>query len=185
MITDPTIYIPNAIGNPTWCFNELLNLDWERREDAPRYEYWTSKLGKSYTYGRGRGERTYESKLNIDLIDAINNLVSFETAQIKHYEGCFMNRYENGRDHLGWHADDDPGIDHSRPIAVVTLYENPGDVRAIQYKAIEGGELRSQPLENGSLFIMKPGMQQTHLHRIPKCGYEIGRRMSLTYRGLL
>lgn len=188
MNDNPTIYIPNAVANPSWCYSELLSLDWERRDDAPRYEYWTSRLGKSYTYGRGRGERTYESKPTTTLINMINikaSMIYSAGTRRALFEGCFLNRYEHGRDHLGWHADDDPGIDHTKPIAVVTLYENPGDVRNIQYKAIGGGELVSQPLENGSLFIMKPGMQQTHLHRVPKCGYEIGGRISLTYRGLL
>jgi alkylated DNA repair dioxygenase AlkB len=98
-----------------------------------------------------------------------------------YYEGCFCNRYDGQRDWLGWHSDDDPGIDHSKPIAVVTL----GQPRAIQYRPIEGtGPTREVLLEHGSLFVMAPGMQQTHMHRIPKAGHSVGTRISLTYRAL-
>lgn len=44
--------------------------------------------------------------------------------------GCFLNMYEDGTDALGWHADDDPSIDHDKPIAVVTL----GQGRMIHYR---------------------------------------------------
>ena len=38
-------------------------------------------------------------------------------------------------------------------------------------------------LESGSLCLMAPGMQDTHLHRIPKASYNCGPRISLTFRG--
>jgi len=37
----------------------------------------------------------------------------------------------------------------------------------------------------GSVFIMHPGMQQTHQHRIPKAGKVVSPRISLTFRGYL
>jgi hypothetical protein len=46
----------------------------------------------------------------------------------------FLNGYGTNRDWLGWHADDDSGIDHTYPIAGVTLYgDGPKNgLRAIQ-----------------------------------------------------
>ena len=39
-------------------------------------------------------------------------------------------------------------------------------------------------LPNGSLFVMGAGMQDTHVHRIPKHSAPCGFRVSLTWRGL-
>ena len=36
------------------------------------------------------------------------------------YNVCFLNRYDDQRNHLGWHADDSPEMDHDHPIAVVS-----------------------------------------------------------------
>lgn len=97
--------------------------------------------------------------------------------------------YDNSRDWLGWHSDDDRYIDHSRPIAIVTL----GNGRNIQFRKIdaidkEGDITYDEPttlfLEPGSLLLMGPGMQFTHQHRIPKMSHDVGPRISLTYRGL-
>jgi alkylated DNA repair dioxygenase AlkB len=92
--------------------------------------------------------------------------------------------YENSRDSLGWHADDDPGIDHRFGIAIVTLYEYAGKDRNISFKNIATGETETIAAAYGSLIYMPPGMQSTHLHRIPKAGFECPRRISLTYRML-
>jgi len=164
------------------------DLNWERRDTAPRSEYWTNIFDQDYTYGRGNGQRTYESQPRhywIEYIDAmLRSFVSNELliAYEPYYEGCFLNKYEDGSDALGWHADDDPGIDHSRPIAVVTL----GQARRIQWKKQASGSHPSeQLLEHGSLFLMPAGFQQTHYHRIPRDLSADGTRISLTYRGLL
>jgi alkylated DNA repair dioxygenase AlkB len=90
--------------------------------------------------------------------------------------------YEDGNDSLGWHADDDPGIDHTRPIAVITL----GQGREIWFKEnVKGSHPQRLFLEPGSLLLMHAGMQSTHLHSIPKAAREIGPRISMTYRGLV
>lgn len=161
----------------------LDNLVWERRDTTPRCEYWCSTLGEDYTYGVGAGQRTYKAHEMIHVVDHIGGLAAnwFECAP---FEGCFLNLYMDGRDALGWHADDDPKIDHDRPIAVVTL----GASRDIQFKSmVSGSHPETVALTHGSLLFMNPGMQQTHFHRIPKIkhgGENHGMRISLTYRGL-
>ena len=37
------------------------------------------------------------------------------------FEVCFLNRYHDQSDHLGWHADDSPEMDDSRPIGIVRI----------------------------------------------------------------
>lgn len=184
-------YIENFIpDHKLWFDNLWTDLDWERRLDAPRREYWTNIYEKSYTYGRGAGRRTYEARPEHSLISTARTLIS-NNYDI-YLEGCFLNGYENSRDWLGWHADDDSGIDHTKPIAIITI----GAGRQIQFREVlipaekgitkgEYGPIFSLMLEPGSLCFMKPGMQSTHQHRIPKVDHEVGPRISLTFRGLM
>jgi alkylated DNA repair dioxygenase AlkB len=171
-------------------FNDLrTQLNWERRVDAPRSEYWTNTFNRPYTYGSEKHSRTYEAQPTHSHIEEIRDLIMGYTKRLwdidAGYEGCFLNMYTGGRDWLGWHADDDLGIDHSKPIAIVTL----GDSRKLHWKEIgsKGVEsINEQLLTKGSLFLMNPGMQQSHLHRIPKM-VEVDEnhcRISLTYRCL-
>lgn len=97
-------------------------------------------------------------------------------------EVCFLNGYENSRDHLGWHSDDSPKMDDSRPIAIVTL----GAEREINFAPlIDLSDVTRLKLESGSLCVMAPGMQDSHAHKIPKAGFECGPRISLTFRGFV
>ena len=38
-------------------------------------------------------------------------------------------------------------------------------------------------LESGSACVMAPGIQDSHMHRIPKAGFVCRPRISLTFRG--
>lgn len=181
--SDPVTYIPNFLdfAKRHSVYDTMrLHIDWERRPDAPRSEYWTNTFWRPYTYGRGAGIRTYEPKPMHPVIHEVNVLISRVT-EAEMFEGCFLNMYQNSRDSLGWHADDDPGIDHSRPIAVVTL----GAARPLRIRPIADlKDIAEVMVEPGSLLLMHAGMQDTHHHCIPKMGHDVGPRISMTYRGL-
>jgi alkylated DNA repair dioxygenase AlkB len=188
--TSPVTYIPNFVPDHAEWFARLWGeLEWEQRPDAPRREYWTNLLNRPYTYGAGRGIRTYEPKMDHTLIIAGREKIADHVGVM--LEGCFLNGYENSRNWLGWHEDDDPGIDHSKPIAVITIGQGrPIEFREVLERPGKGnkgvfGETVSVMLESGSLLLMHAGMQSTHQHRIPKVGHEVKPRISLTYRGLV
>jgi alkylated DNA repair dioxygenase AlkB len=189
----PFTYVPDFM-TPVGAsaIYKILNndLDWVRRDGAPRSEYWTNPFSRSYTYGNGMGERTYVSQPSHRLIEDIKSSINEISVEL---EGCFLNHYLTGTDALGWHADDDPAIDHSRPIAVVSLYpseKSRGRVIGVREKPyVDGGKVVKPPitlieLAPGSLLLMHPGMQATHLHYIPRASFVADARMSLTYRGL-
>lgn len=189
MSGSPVTYVPGFVSLPDAWFRRLWDeLDWERRPDAPRQEYWTNLLDRPYTYGRGAGERTYLPKPTHPLIDEARGMLSERHGAL--LEGCFLNGYGTKRDWLGWHEDDDPGIDHSKPIAVITV----GQGRNIQFREVleparpgskgSYGPVETLMLESGSLLLMHAGMQHTHQHRIPKADFEAKPRISMTYRGL-
>jgi alkylated DNA repair dioxygenase AlkB len=176
----PVTYIPNFVSDSDMVFDALWkDLPWERR--TRRREYWTNSLNRDYTYGSGVGQRTYQSNITHPMIEYVTDLL--EPVVGFRYEGCFLNGYEDAKDALGYHSDDDPGINHERPIAVVTV----GGGRDIHFKEI--GEPDSthehQFLDSGSLLLMHAGMQSTHLHKIPKAGFVVTKpRISLTFRSL-
>jgi hypothetical protein len=192
------IYIPNFVSadRAGEMFSELWNgLSWERRGDAPRREYWTNIFGRDYSYGRGAGLRTYHSQNSHHAIDECALALINHPEVLVDFEGCFLNGYEDAHDWLGWHEDDDPGINHERPIAIVTLYGGEGvdTPRSIQFReklgVVDGkmtyGEVVDLPLEQGSLCLMPAGFQATHQHRIPKAGFQTKSRISLTFRSLI
>lgn len=174
----PVTYYP-SFGVFTFSAFQALRdeLNWERRDDAPRCEYYCNDFPKSYVYGRGRGARIYEPRPYHPVILEIRELL--EDLIKTQFEVCFLNRYLNQSDQLGWHSDNSPEMDDTRPIATVSL----GVEREIWFREIGGTEIEKLLLENGSVAIMHPGMQDTHQHRIPKAGFQCGERISLTFRG--
>lgn len=206
----PITYVPNFVSNPEAAFQALRDeLEWERRSDAPRCEYYCNDYPNSYIYGFGRGRREYHPRPYHPVILDIRKDIEARTGTT--FEVCFLNRYLDSRDQLGWHADDSPEMDDARPIAIVSL----GVERDIMFQKYLGifcglcGEkmpnhktpdcrgpdlaekktlrLYSTPerlrLGHGSLCLMAPGMQDEWQHRIPKAAFECGERISLTFRG--
>ncbi len=149
---------------------------------------------RDYTYGKELNARTYTSvPFHPQVEDWIRSV--HLTTQRMHdlparyactgFNACFLNRYDDERQALGWHSDDSPGQDHDHPIAVFTT----GQAREIWTRPIGFTGIIPQEwrylLTPGSLFIMPGGFQQTHQHRIPKGDRKMGTRISLTFRKFL
>ncbi len=168
-------------------------LVWVNRDQAPRDECFMSTRPWPYTYGQGRGVRTYEPIGYTALIEAIREFRQGNASAVEtDYEACFANRYHGQHQHLGWHADDSPDIDHSQGIAVISF----GAERELWFRANPlardyGHDEANRPpvarlaLPHNSVLVMPPGYQQTHQHRIPKHSGACGPRVSLTFRKLL
>lgn len=81
---------------------------------------------------------------------------------------------------MGWHTDDSPEMDYARPIVIVTL----GAEREIWFAPNDRRTgITKLKLQSGSACVMAAGMQDTHVHRNPKAGFECGPQSSLTFRG--
>lgn len=160
-------------------FNYYMSLDWDEFTKA-RKEIFFGTVDAAYTYGSGDYARTYYPRAMDASVLALGNAIAVAFG-FKPFELCFMNRYDDARNALGWHADDAESIDHTRPIAVVSL----GAERELWTKPIGGDNSTVEKflLHKGSLLLMNAGMQGTHYHRIPKADRIVGPRISLTYRG--
>ena len=185
----PFIYHPNihtVLGKllPVETTADELwdELDWVKREDAPRFECWMNDINRPYTYGRGNGERTYDARpysISTEIIRTALNIVFCDD-----FNCCFVNGYPDETYHLGWHSDNSPEMDNNHPIAVVSF----GAEREIYTREIgsKGADAITKTLLNdGSLFYMKEGMQLTHEHKIPKHSGKCDKRVSLTFRKIL
>jgi len=188
---------------------ELLALPWITKRTA-RHEYFMSFEPRQYSYGnRGTGAETYDSQPFSPHVGHFMRCLN--TTMQTNFNVCFLNKYDDEHQHLGWHADDFPGMDPSEPIVVVSFgaareiwvkrklnprcpmcagtgvqtQDNGGDTQSVRCQCL-GPQIipldQRFLLEEGSLFIMPPGYQDTHLHRIPKHGRPCGWRISLTFR---
>lgn len=171
------IYKP-SVYNLDIDVNYLIkNIPWVEVKSM-RKECFMSSIDRDYQYdklGHVYSSVPFDTEVE-QIMDHLNQSNNFGL------NVCFLNYYENDKKALGWHADDAPQIDHNEPIAVVSF----GAERDIWWKPMGyKGEIPDQwrqKLGNGSLFIMPPGMQSTHYHRIPKGDREMSARVSLTFR---
>lgn len=194
--------------------NELLSLPWETKRTA-RHEYFMAERRMNYSYGnRAGGEQpTYTSHPFTEHVLCLRNWLNNNMGT--KFNGCFLNKYDDQHQHLGWHADDFAGMDPQQPIAAVsfgaareiwvkdkrgfdcTACFNSGGDDSAPCKTCKGTGWAKAPmndrqptdqrflLNEGSLFVMPLGYQVTHLHRIPKHDRPCGWRISLTFRSFL
>lgn len=177
------LYVPGFVNKASadQAFDRLWQtLDWERREGAPRREYWQNDYRLAYTYGKAEGQRTYDAKPWDEFVDAQRNAINSRFGY--KIDCCFINGYNDEKDSLGWHADDSPEMNPAQPVMSLSL----GQERNIMVRDNESRVIETIRLGHGSLFIMPPRYQQTHQHKIPKGDRQgMGPRISLTYRGML
>lgn len=168
--------------------NLMKEVEWVKRTEAREECFQSNGGGHSYTYGGGIGARTYISvhmtQTVLDIMDILNDeyggAVRSNVREWPPVDLCFLNRYHTEKNQLGWHADDSPEVDQDAPIHVVSF----GAVRElwVRPRGHKGGATHKFKLASGSLLVMKPGMQATWDHRIPKHDRPCGERISLTYR---
>lgn len=161
---------------------DLADISWVRRTET-RQECFMSDTPRTYRYGSGRGERTYTSVPFTPYVRALVERINRRMG--KAHNVCFANFYADERQHLGWHADDDPGTDHTHDIDVLSF----GAVRGLWIR-LNGHRGPVHPewkylLAPGSMFTMPAGFQQEWEHRIPKHDRQCGPRVSLTLRKIL
>jgi len=163
-------------------FECLMALDWLSVTEARKEYFMSMDGGIPYTYGSGINARTYVSEKFIPEIERIRVSLSTMYATGWDYNVCFLNRYDNEKNQLGWHADDSPEMNPEHDIAVVSF----GAEREIWWKDKEFRGVipmeNRRLLENGSLFIMPAGFQKDNFHKIPKWDRPCGTRISLTFR---
>lgn len=107
---------------------ELLGLEWLTKKTA-RHEYFMSDKDREYSYGnKGTGDETYTSKPFTPYVATVRDLLNlmYQTE----FNVCFLNKYDDQHQHLGWHADQFDGMREDQPIFVMSF----GAEREIWFK---------------------------------------------------
>ena len=97
------------------------------------------------------------------------------------FDGVLANLYRDGRDGMGWHADDEPELGAEPVIASLSF----GATRRFAVKHKSDRELHlTLELDHGSCLIMAGTMQKNWLHRLAKTRKPVGARVNLTFRSM-
>lgn len=157
---------------------------WERHRirlfgrdvDAPRLSCWIGDVDATYTYSRTR----YAPHPWPQALHAIRERLRSECGA--GFNGVLANQYRDGRDGMGWHADDEPELGARPRIASLSL----GATRrfAIRHRDDPARRLDIE-LAHGSLLLMGGATQAHYRHALPKTARATGARINLTFRRLL
>jgi alkylated DNA repair dioxygenase AlkB len=155
----------------------LTELPWERRISrmygkdvpVPRMEVWVADHADTYSH------RTYQPISWTPTLLTVKAEV--EAAAGGKCNSVLVNRYENEKDSVEWHADNEPEMSHEHPIASLSF----GATRSFEMRK-GGGPVQTIELEHGSLLAMGPGMEREWRHQVPKTKNPCGLRVNLTFR---
>lgn len=97
------------------------------------------------------------------------------------FDGVLITLYRNGKDHVGWHADNEAALGERPSVAVLSL----GATRRLDIKPKkEKTVCWRHEMKHGNLIMMPPDFQSLYKHRVPKSLKVRSPRVSLSFRAL-
>jgi alkylated DNA repair dioxygenase AlkB len=157
------------VGELVWEQREIVLFG--RRILQPRLIAWAGDV--EYRYSGQTLERRGASPT---LRDVQQRVVARVGVPFNH---VLVNRYRDGADSMGMHADDEPELGEDPVVASVSL----GATRRFVLAPRRGKAPRlGYLLEHGSLLVMGRTCQAHYRHGIPKAPAVHGERISLTFR---
>jgi alkylated DNA repair dioxygenase AlkB len=157
----------------TWAEREIVL--YGKRIMQPRLVGWAGDVAYRYS------GQTLEPRAFTDTVGALTERINdFAGARFNH---VLLNRYRDGRDNMGLHADDEPELGDDPVVATLSL----GATRrlALVPRRPRDGERRSLELPAGSLLIMRGACQRRFRHGIPREPRVTEERVSLTFRHII
>jgi len=164
----------------------LAELAWEQRHVVifgkrilqPRLIAWAGRLPYRYS-GQTLEDRPWPERAR-SALELLCNQVS-EVARVE-YNHVLVNRYRDGNDSMGYHADAEPELGPDPVVASLSL----GEPRRFAFKRHKSAErARTLALGRGSLLVMGGSCQRHYRHAILREPGVAGERVSLTFRRLL
>jgi alkylated DNA repair dioxygenase AlkB len=138
----------------------------------PRLMAWYGDAGSTYAFSGN----TYTPQDWTNELLQIKERIEPEAGV--RFNSVLLNRYRNGKDSMGWHADDEPALGLNPVIASVNL----GASRRFMLRHPQAGLKYELELQHGSLLIMKGALQHHWQHQVPKTTKVSGERINLTFR---
>jgi alkylated DNA repair dioxygenase AlkB len=143
-----------------------------QRRAVPRRVAWHGDPGARYTYsGVAHEPLAWTAELR-EVLARVESLAG------QRFNSVLLNLYRDGRDGMGWHADDEPELGREPVIASVSL----GATRRFRLRHRRHRETTAIDLEHGSLLLMRGPTQHHWVHAVPKTARPVGERINLTFR---
>jgi len=185
-ITYTPEFIPGA--EATQLMQRLISeVSWEqprikmfgREVLSPRLHGWYGDADAIYQWSGRRWQPLPWTPVLKDLRDRV------EAFTKKSFNSCLVNRYRNGQDSMGLHADDEPELGSRPVIASLSL----GAERDFEFRArnaLPDGQTDrcAVALESGSLLVMAGDTQANWKHHLPKRSRVSAERLNLTFRNI-
>lgn len=162
----------------------IRSLPWEqpsiqlfgKRHPIPRLQCWCADSGVHYRYSG----RTAPWQPWPDSLLMLRQLTERLTGQ--HFNGALINLYRDGRDCMGWHADDEATLGPAPWVASWSF----GASRDFQLRR-KGSRraMYSLTLADNQLLLMAPQVQQDWQHALPRRRRQQGVRLNVTFRLIL
>jgi alkylated DNA repair dioxygenase AlkB len=156
-------------------------IDWQQedivifgqRRRVPRLVAWHGDPGTAYTYsGTAHEPLPWTPELQ-----RVRHRAEELTGH--RYNSVLLNLYRDGRDGMGWHADDEPELGHEPVIASVSF----GATRRFKLRHRRSrSAARTLDLAHGDLLLMAGATQHHYVHAVPKTARPVGARVNLTFR---
>lgn len=164
-------YLRELLSQVSWS-EQTINV-YGKVHKVPRLSAWYADDNKSYEYSGIRSS----GLAWIDVLSDLKNKIQIRSEAS--FNSVLVNRYRNGNDSVGWHADDEPELGTEPVIASLSL----GEERVFQMKHRNDKTLKkSITLPHGSLLLMRGKTQEHWLHQIAKSSRDMSDRINLTFR---
>lgn len=167
--TDATALLNELVRDVAWEARDIVLFG--KRILQPRLVAWAGDVPYRYS------GQTLEARAFPDVLRSVTARVSSHTGVP--FNHVLLNRYRDGNDSMGFHADDEPELGEAPTIASVSL----GVTRRFVLRPRRGNDERIDVLlEHGTLLVMHAPCQGHYRHAIPKEPGVVGERVSLTLR---
>ena len=142
---------------------------------VPRQTAWYGDPGATYTYSGIRNEPIAWTPLLGALRDAVS------AAAGAPFNSVLLNHYRDGRDSMGWHADNEAALGRDPVIASLSLG---APRRFVLRHATVKDRSMAFLLGDGALLVMAGATQHHYRHAVPKTA-DAGERINLTFRQVI
>ena len=146
-----------------------------KRVVVPRLTCWFGDPGVAYRYS---GVDHVAEPWTATLSELRRRVEKFSDHQ---FNGVLGNLYRDGRDGMGWHADNEKELGVDPVIASLSL----GEARRFSLQHNKTRERIDVDLEHGSLLVMRGELQHHWRHAVPKTRKNVGQRINLTFRAVI
>jgi len=153
-------------------WNDGFYLAFGRRFPLPRLQAWYADEGIDYCYAENLLNSNSWSPLLLQLREQVNAVAG------ERFNAVLVNRYRNGQDSVGWHADNEADLGPQPVIASLSF----GAARQFCFRRNADAHTHRLTLENGSLLLMKPPFQQEYEHAVLPEPEVTTERINLTFR---